>query len=244
MTINPRGARLDPHTGFALGLLWRTEGWSRSVHLKAAVADVPRARRLGFPTWSWTSVTGAISHELAAGESSFEAYLAARTNFSRQNDAHVFFSLKLAGEWVPLDQVMQQQRASNILPEESPLLLVEGDVIRVQLTKPENKKRNKVAPYRIYGCDDLDLRFWDNPDFGLNQNGGDREPDNIAEDALILISWDDGCKATKRRVMLMLLRWVSDNVAERRGLLTRSRGEYDSEIVRRIPKTRKIFTLR
>jgi len=244
VTINPRKAKLNAHTGFALGLLWRAEGWSRSVHLKAAVKEAPRARRPGFPTWSWTSVTGAISHEWAPYQSSFAAYLAARPNASRQNDARVFFSLKLAGEWVPLDQVMQQQHNSNMLPEESPLLLVEGDVIRVQFTKPENKKRNKVAPYRIYGCDDSDPGFWASLEFGLNQDGGDREPDNIAEDALILISWDDECKKTKRRVMLMLLRWVGDNVAERRGLLTGSRGEYDAEMVRKIPKTRKTFTLR
>jgi hypothetical protein len=50
--ITPPKAVMDPHTGFALGLLWtRTPNWTVSLHVKSS-KERPRICRVGFPTWS------------------------------------------------------------------------------------------------------------------------------------------------------------------------------------------------
>lgn len=150
--------------------------------------------------------------------------------------------MKVEGEWVPLDQAIKQH-ARHILPEDSPVLLVEGDVIQVQLTRTD-RKRNRVRPYRVYGCEDLNVLFWESLDFDLDEHAGDREPDSGAEDALILINWSDGTRKNKRRVLMLLLTWVDENIAERRGILSIYNNEFDADVLARIPKSRKTFMLR
>jgi hypothetical protein len=50
-------------------------------------------------------------------------------------------------------------------------------------------------------------------------------------------------KKTKKRFVLLLLRWIGGGRAERRGLLSEYREEYDAEELRNIPRTRKMFIL-
>lgn len=244
VTVIPRErlkAKLDPHTGLALGMLWsRTDGWAQSVHLHAA--KTPRLRRPGFPTWSWTSVIGEISHQQWPDHTALGSYNNAQNGHPVENHARIIFSMKVEGEWVPLDQAIKQH-ARHILPEDSPVLLVEGDVIQVQLTRTD-RKRNRVRPYRVYGCEDLNVLFWESLDFDLDEHAGDREPDSGAEDALILINWSDGTRKNKRRVLMLLLTWVDENIAERRGILSIYNNEFDADVLARIPKSRKTFMLR
>ena len=69
--ITPPGAKMDPHTGLALGLLWcRRDKASKSAPLKES-EDVFRRRRPGFPTWSWASVTGEVFNQIYGAQSIF-----------------------------------------------------------------------------------------------------------------------------------------------------------------------------
>jgi len=235
--ITPPKAAMDPHTGFALGFLWtRTPSWAIRPHLRFANA-LPRIRRVNFPTWSWTSVTGEIFNEGYGGQSAFGAYLGADDYVSKQSDAYIKFWIYVKGEPIPLQEVMQQQR-SNILPEDSPSLLVEGDLVRLTLT-------NGKQPYRVWGCAHLGLEFW--AVFDLDQDIAADSPQNrdqsCDEDALILVDWTDDQKKRKKRFVLLLLRWIGDGRAERKGLVSEYRKEYDAEELKKIPRTRKMFVL-
>ena len=234
--ITPPKAAMDPHTGFALGLLWsKRPEWTHSPYLKPAERRA-RIRRDNFPTWSWTSVTGEIHNESYGKQSLFGAYLGADNDVSIQNDAYIHFQIYAENRPMPLHQVLQQQH-SHVLPEESPFLLVQGDVVRYTLTDGKQ-------PYRVQGCEHL-LEFWAVFDLdhdtgaGLTQAGGK----SSTEDALILVEWNDLQKPQKKRFVLMLLRWIDDGRAERRGLLSDYKKEYDVEALRQIPRTRKTFIL-
>jgi len=63
------------------------------------------------------------------------------------------------------------------------------------------------------------------------------------EEALMLFDWNDDQKANRKRFMLMLLMWLENGDAERRGLLGDYRSEYDSETLAKIPKFRRTFVL-
>jgi hypothetical protein len=235
--ITPPKAAMDPHTGLALGLLWtRTPSWAIPTHLLSN-KEPPRIRRVNFPTWSWTSVTSEIFNEGYGSQSVFGAYLAGDDRVSNQSDAYIRFWIHAGGKQIPLDEVTQQQH-STILPEDSPFLLVQGDLVRLTLT-------NGKQPYRVWGCEHLSLKFW--AVFDLDQDVAADLPQDgdqsSAEDALILVDWNDSQKKNKKRFVLMLLRWIGGGRAERRGLLSEYRTEYDAEELRKIPRTRKMFIL-
>ncbi|PVH88634.1 HET-domain-containing protein [Cadophora sp. DSE1049] len=236
--ITPPKAAMDPHTGLALGLLWtRTPSWAISRHLVSR-KEPPRIRRVNFPTWSWTSITSEIFNEGYGSQSVYGAYLEADDRVSNRSDAYIRFWIYVGGKQVPLDEVMQQQQHSTILPEDSPFLLVQGDLVRLTLT-------NGKQPYRVWGCEHLSLEFW--AVFDLDRDIAADSPQDgdqgSLEDALILVDWNDSQKKTKKRFVLMLLRWVGGGRAERRGLLSDYRKEYDAEELRRVPRTRKMFIL-
>ena len=234
--ITPPKAAMDSHTGFALGLLWATRpDWTHSSYLKP-VERRARVRRVNFPTWSWTSVTGEIHNAAYGKQSLFGAYLRADKDVLIQNDAYIHFQMWVGNKPVPLHQLLRQQN-SHVLPEESPFLLVQGDIVRFTL-------QNGKQPYRVEGCEHL-LEFW--AVFDLDHDTGadltQAGSKSSTEDALILVEWNDLQKPQKRRFVLMLLRWVEDGRAERIGLLSDYRTEYDVAALRQIPRTRKTFVL-
>jgi hypothetical protein len=234
--ITPLKAAMDVHTGLALGLLWtRKPDWAIPRHLESS-KERPRTRRLNFPTWSWTSITGEIYNDAYGGDSVFGAYLDADDRVSLQSDAYIRFWIHAGGKQVPLHEVMQHQ-LSTVLPEDSPFLLVEGDLVRLTLS-------NGNQPYRVWGSEQLSHAFWAtfdlDQDMAADSQVGDR---SSAEDALILVDWNDDQKKSKKRFVLMLLRWVKDGLAERRGLVSEYSTEHDAEALRQIPRTRKRFVL-
>ncbi|KAH8593711.1 heterokaryon incompatibility protein-domain-containing protein [Bisporella sp. PMI_857] len=222
-------AAMDPYTGFALGLLWtRIPWWDRPIHL-ASTKEPPRLRRVDFPTWSWTSVTGTIFNEQHGEKSLLARYLAADHSVSGQNDAHLRIWVHIGSKPVPLHDVMKQY--PPILPEDSPRLLVQGDIIQVKPTP--GKKSGRGQAYRVVGDEHSSLVFWAN--FDLDQDIAadatqDEEQENRVEDALLLLQWND-CftKKPRSRFVMMLLRWVDGGTAERRGLLGEYRISYNAE---------------
>jgi hypothetical protein len=235
--ITPPGAKMDPNTGLALGLLWcRRSETSRSTHLKEG-EEVFRRRRAGFPTWSWASVTGEVFNQIYGAQSIFGKYLTGRNDISNENDANIQFSLQSGGEWISLDEVMQRCW-SNTLPEDSipPSLLVQGYIVRV--VSAQN------GLYRLYDFDQLDPPFL----FALLDLDQDQQTvfpreEHRYEEAVMLLEWNDDQRAKRKRFMLMLLMWLENGVAERRGLLGDYRSEYDGETLAKIPKSRRMFIL-
>lgn len=59
----------------------------------------------------------------------------------------------------------------------------------------------------------------------------------------MLLEWNDDQRAKRKGFMLMLLMWLENGVAERRGLLGDYRSEYDSETLAKIPKCQRAFIL-
>jgi hypothetical protein len=114
------------------------------------------------------------------------------------------------GELIPLHEAMQ--RYSVVLPEESPILVVEGDLVRLTLV-------NGKHPYRVWGCEELSLRFWvaydlDEAEATVSSQDGNS---SLIEEALILVDWNDDQKSTKKRFVMLLLKWVESGRAERGG---------------------------
>lgn len=64
-------------------------------------------------------------------DSQFWKYLRADNQVSSQSDAYIRFSMYAEGELIPLHEAMQ--RYSVVLPEESPILVVKGDLVRLTL---------------------------------------------------------------------------------------------------------------
>jgi hypothetical protein len=235
--IIPPGSKLDPCIGFALGLLWvRRPSWSLPRHVPFTKAT-PYIRRPGFPTWSWTSLIGEIYNEGFGDHSILGSYLHASTDISATNEAGVEFWLRQDGDQAPLHKILEQH-STNVLPEYSTTILVEGDVVRVKLS-------DNAESFHFYGQDDgpvalgssahLDLAV-PAPDMG--EGGRD-----AAYDALILVEWHDSQRKGKRRLVMMLLHWIGPDVAERKGLLSEYRREWTAESLKKIPRTRRRFTL-
>jgi hypothetical protein len=234
--ITPPGAKMDPHTGLALGLLWCRKRASTSPHLKES-EEVFRRRRADFPTWSWASVTGEIFNQLYGAQSIFGKYLAGRDDISNKNDANIRFSLKSGGEWVLLDKFMQNCQ-SNTLPEDSipPSLLIQGYIVRVV------SAQNRL--YQLYDFDQLDPPFLVAfLDFDQDQQTVCPREEQKYEDAVMLVDWNDDQGTGKKRFVMMLLKWLGNGNAERRGLLGDYRSQYDSEALAKIPRSQRTFVL-
>ena len=228
--ITPPNASMDSNTGLALGLLWtRRPEWSRPRHLQPS-EEQPRVRRAGFPTWSWASVTGETFNEGYGEESVFGKYLKADNHVSNQNDAHIRFSMYVEGKLLSLHDAIQQY--TTVVPEDSPQLVVEGDLVRLTLV-------DGGRPYRIQGCEHLALEF--GAAYDLDEDTStDLSP---VEEALILVDWRDSQRRTKKRLVMLILKWVGSGRAERRGLMSEYKSEYDANVLRQIPRTRKTFVL-
>ena len=100
------------------------------------------------------------------------------------------------------------QQRSKIISEDSPLLLVQGELVRLTLT---NGKRL----CHVCECSHLSLGF--EAVFDLDQDaltGSAQHGDQSStEDGLISIDWNDSSGKKKRRIFL-LLKWVDDGRAE------------------------------
>jgi hypothetical protein len=64
-----------------------------------------------------------------------------------------------------------------------------------------------------------------------------------SNEALVLVQWNDSQKKSKKRIVLMLLEWVADGRAERRGLLSDYRSQREAELLKHIPRMRRKFIL-
>jgi hypothetical protein len=234
--IIPLPAKMDANIGFALGLLWRRRpSWSVEPHLVRGSSLSLATRRVDFPTWSWASVTGEIFNDGYGEQSIFGSYLNGLTKESGLSDANLRFWLMVGGNYLPLNDVVSNYRY-RLIPEgkDSQQLLVEGDIVRL--------RRTPHGAHRVYDCEHLDLTLFMSLD--LEHLPGAEHPVELFEDALILVNWNDDQKLTQRRFVMMLLEWVEEGVAERRGLVSDYRTEHSATIISQIPTSRKTFRLK
>ncbi|KAH7176206.1 heterokaryon incompatibility protein-domain-containing protein [Dactylonectria macrodidyma] len=233
--IIPLPARMDANIGFALGLLWcRRPKWSVDRHLAERVSDEPMGRRVNFPTWSWTSMPTEVFNDGYGGQSVFGAYLDGISKETNPNHASVRFWVMLGGNYMPLNDVVSHRE--KLIPEgkDSQRLLVEGNLVRLC--------REYGKGHRVHDCQHLDLVFFATLD--MEPYPAKKCQEVLVEDALVLINWTDSQRQTQRRFVMMLLEWVEEGVAERRGLVSNYRAEYSAEILNQIPTARKTFILK
>jgi len=237
---------MDPCVGLALGLLWaKRPPFAVSRHVPPTRV-APYTRRPGFPTWSWTSIVGEIYNEVDKyRQSILGEYLRASTEISATNEAYRRFWLHVDGHPTPLQKVIQRTN-SNVLIEPSPDLLVEGDIVRIIIRSPGSREYcfcrqdDKVLEPRG-GVAQFDFpppegyRTWNHGTVALGEKD--------FRDALALVQWHDSQAKSKKRIVMMLLEWVADGRAERRGLLSDYGSEWNSELLKLVPRMRRKFIL-
>jgi len=233
--VIPVGSQLDSCLGLALGCLWvgrRKKG----------------IRRVGFPTWSWASVIGVIYNDRYATNSVCRHYLQGHPEILAQNDAYLQFWKFSEGQQMPLREIIQQLK-SQAVPEDSHFLVVEGDLVRVKLDpagRDFHHCEQDDKELGFIGSAYLDLESPSTPsksNISLTSHTADPEGSSSVEDALILIAWCDLQETSERRMVMMLLTWVTNDVAERKGLLYSHVDAAAAESYRAIPRTRKKFLL-
>ncbi len=232
-----RNSSVDANIGLALGLLWmRRPQWTISSHIQTAWRR-RSSRRPGFPTWSWASLVADIYQDNYGPQSKYGQYVSGRAVDFPQNEARVQFWLSFRGVGkVRADQIDTDNVTT--FAEDSRQLLVEGDLVQLAY-------RYRGPQHRWYLLCGRWIYF--QPDvFDEDQTwpGESSEDDLRAEDqVLVLIQWNDAQRSSFRRLLLMVVDWIDETRAERRGLLTAYRHEFRAQDIRELPRIRKRFQL-
>jgi hypothetical protein len=130
---------------------------------------------------------------------------------------------------------------SMTLPEQSQQLLVEGDFISLRRKSQSNRKNGGTMHEWYYLCGSW--KYFEPDLLDGEQLPGAGAASEDESEALFLIQWNESQKPSMKRVLLMLVKWIDDDHAERRGLLTNYRDEFRADLIQTIPKTRKRFLL-
>ena len=236
ITIQKSG--IDPNVGLALGLLWmKRPTWTHISYFKVGNREKAR-RRPGFPTWSWASLSAEIYQESGDLNSRYRKYTEGLAVQFPRNEANIQFWLSLDGvgllraEEINLD-------TTKVMSEDEPYLHVEGDFLKLTYAYrgPQHRWYNIRGSWEFFRPDVFDE---DQP-FPKATEGGDPQGE---EDVLILIQWNDKTRFLGRQqLMLMVVEWIDDSHAERRGLLNSYGNFFPTDWIARQPRTRKRFIL-
>lgn len=228
---------INPNVGLALGFLWmRRPRWSKSRHLRSAQRK-QISRRPGFPTWSWTSLVAEIFQDNHGPQSKYGQYINGITVNFPQNEARLQFWLSIQGVGMLRAEDVNTDNV-KILAEDSPQLLVEGDFINLTY-------RYRGPQHRWYLLFGRWIYFSpDSSDEDQLYPGLPSDNDPEAEDqTLVLIQWHESQKTSLKRLVLMVVEWIDDNTAVRRGLLSEYRDEFRAAEIDQLPRHRKRFYL-
>lgn len=158
-----------------------------------------------------------------------------------QNEARIQFWLSIRGVGMLRAEDVNTDNA-KILPEDSPQLLVEGDFINLTY----RYRYHRGLQHRWYLLFGRWIYF--QPDiFGEDQlyPGLSSDNDPKTEDqTLVLVQWHDSQRSSLKRLVLMVVEWIDETTAERRGLLTAYRDEFRAAEIGQVPRNRKRFYLR
>jgi hypothetical protein len=175
-----RHSKMDPSLGLALGLSWaRRPTWTLPRHVSSS-ERAEHVRRPGFPTWSWTSVTGEIFNEgCEADDPTLWKHLSGFGDARLDHCSHpIFWSLNK-----PLRDMLGSG-TSSMLPEDSSSLMVEGELVYVSWSE-------ETQAYRMYGFSAKAFR----PQFDLDDQG---EEPTKTQRALKLLDWTEPPRGGKK----------------------------------------------
>lgn len=191
---------MDPHTGLAVGLLRKKRpDQTIASHLKSLRNLLEDLHRFAERTFQLG--VGRVSQDKYSmmdtenSLHSYTTYLCANNHVSIQNDTYQIFA---ENKQISRDQVLQQQQQqqSYPLPEESPCLLFQGDVVRFT-------QINGKQPYRVQGREHLPLGFWAefdlDPDMAADSTQA-RGKSATTEDALILVEWNEITRRSPKEI--------------------------------------------
>lgn len=210
--ITCMGWQLDPCVGFAMGLLWQK---AYSPHLHSS-------RRPGFPTWSWTSAFGKIQQDHISYEGQYARFLASDSRLPHPCLPGVkpAIQVEIPNLGESLAETVKKTK-TKMLPEASTSIIIEGDVLEVSIVPPSCSFYLRNRDGTLVCCNSFGASIdTDRPLVRPSATTGK------TLDALVIVNWSDSQPKTEVRFVLMLLRWVGDNIAERVGLL----GHYSKSV--------------
>ena len=228
---------MDPNIGFVLGQLWfRLPDWIINRQIRSR-ATISAKRCQGFPTWSWLSLDTEIYQDRHGLQKSlYGRYLREVAVDFPPNEAQTRFWLDIDGRETSLQDFINMNNAKDI-PELTQRLIVEGDFVVLHYVGPPSGRYYYIVN---------DTRKFE-PDIPTDNH---IEPESShenhisgEENVLVLLQWRESQRIDKRRFLLMVLKWIDEDHAERKGLLTHYRDEFSSEWIERQPRVRKKFTL-
>ncbi len=231
--IIPKTSDINPNVGFSLGLLWtKRPTWQG----KSQVQNRQRfysCRRSGFPTWSWTSLHADICQDSFGTQSKYGQYLVGTTVCFPKNEANIQFWCLMDGHPVSLRDAITMTD-SSILPEHSRELLVEGEFIRVG-----RNSKGACNLFEEYFEQDLYAEKTVLPSASTENNV------ETEVEALVLIHWADARRRSgTMRFVLMLVRWIDENHAERAGRAPHELPhEFRCDLIHNLPRIQKRFIL-
>ena len=127
------------HLGLAHGLIWLTN------------VRKPKARRAGFPTWSWTSIDGhVVSYSWRGALSPGGKFIGPAPNYSpaMRSSSVEFWIYDSVGTLRCLPELLvvqqQQQQRDFLLPETSRALVVEGEFVTVHILTASSREQRQV----------------------------------------------------------------------------------------------------
>ena len=133
---------------------------------------------------------------------------------------------------------IKMDNANKVFGEDSPDLSVEGEFIKLPCRYRDPYHRWYLLCGRwIYFQPDI---FDEDQIFpGLSSEDDFQTEDQV----FVLIQWNEPQRPRFRRLLLMVVKWIDDIHAERRGFLTTYRDEFRAEEIYWLPRIRKQFKL-
>ncbi|KAI9685665.1 MAG: hypothetical protein M1822_004225 [Bathelium mastoideum] len=237
--VKRQKSNTDANIGFALGLLWlKRPGRTFPEHLQTQ-RRTNSVRRSGFPTWSWASLCAEIYQDKTTeSQSKYYKYINGSDVYFPQNEARICFWCCCGDQSLSLQEMVTVE-TSSVLPEHSPNLLVEGEFVSLHYDyrRPTRERYDLFGKWKYFEPD-LSNESRDHPGPPIDSDSEHRIQ------ALVLIQWQDAQKDIgTKRLLLMLVKWLDENHAERRGLLTNYADEFPSHLIGNLQRTRKRFIL-
>ncbi|KAI9653237.1 MAG: hypothetical protein M1821_007668 [Bathelium mastoideum] len=228
----------NANISFALDLLWfKRPEWAFPARLRTQRRELS-ARRSGFPTWSWASLRAEIYQENYPPQLNYYKYISGTDVCFPHNEADIQFWCCRYERLLSLQEMVRIE-TSTILPEHSPNLLVEGEFVSLRC----KHRGNAHERYDLFGEwwhfePDLSDELRDDPG-SVTQKDSEHEVQ-----ALVLVQWQETQKHSgTKRLLLMMVKWLDENHAERRGLLTQYWDEFPSHLIGNLRRTRRRFIL-
>lgn len=277
-----------------MGLLWNTtELYTKDRDSYLLPEHDVSTRRVGFPTWSWSSIKGPV---LSCQDSEVIYNIYQRFAMEVPNNqvlpwpmAHFLIKRRGADRYMDLCHAQTLYEPTGPKNINVDRLIVEGDIVKARLIKPFMSSSveffrccdSKGTPIPSFSSDTkaetnfietslaaLDLpslyleshtftelyrprkpTFFDTINRAFSRHN-DFENELIGwtisselDDALVLVDWEADAPEGETRWVLMLLKWLDEDTAERVGILGKYQQTFPTKCIDKMPRRRKRFLL-